>query len=319
MTNSPPLEISVIIPTVNRREVLRRVLEALAGQTYPRSQYEIIVVDDGSSDGTREMVDTLARERMPNLRYARQVPGKRGPAAANNLGIGAARGECILFLNDDVVADPRLIEEHMKLHRASGDIIVQGRVVNTASLEDLGRRHAGYSGGYTDLSFGYFTTWNCSIGKALLVRAGLFDEEFVELCWEDVELGYRLRALGVRQRRNRAALGYHFKPEFTLNGLGGVRRKSINMGKNAMIYYRKHPRLDVKISTQSFWLPMGVHSLLRLALRLIGRERAMAALRRLEQQGRKRLLSTLVGLAGYYWYLSGVKEARAAGANTRAA
>ncbi|MBI3998716.1 MAG: glycosyltransferase family 2 protein, partial [Armatimonadetes bacterium] len=124
-------DLSVVIPTLNRREVLKRVLDALAHQTYPADRYEVVVVDDGSTDGTQDVVEAAGRTGPPAVRYVRQTPGKRGPASANNLGIKAAQGEWILFLNDDVVADPHLVEEHVRFHRAYGDIIVQGRVVNT--------------------------------------------------------------------------------------------------------------------------------------------------------------------------------------------
>lgn len=307
-----PIDISIVIPTVNREQILKKVLQALLDQTYPKEKYEIIVVDDGSNDGTPQMIKSLIDlQKNPKtheiIRYLRQVEGKKGPAAANNLGIRNANGNYILFLNDDVIADARLIEEHIKYHEQYKDIIVQGRVINTSSLEDLGKKHAGYSGGYSDLSFGYFTTWNCSIKIDLLLKAGLFDEDFRNLCWEDVELGYRLRKFGVRQKYNRDAFGYHFRKEFDLKDLDWVKRKSVNMGLNAIMYYRKHPVLEVKISTQCFWLPLAFHSLLKLMIKFARKEKIMDKLSGFEKNSNKRLLGFFVGLAGYYWYLSGVK------------
>ena len=144
----------------------------------------------------------------------------------------------------------------------------------------------------------------------LLLKAGLFDEDFVDLCWEDVELGYRLRKLGVKQKYNKKAFGYHYKKDFDLNDLEWVKIKSINMGGNAMIYYRKHPKLDVKISTQSFWLPMGFRGLLSLIIKKIGREKIISYLKDLEKRKKYRLLGFMVGLAGYYWYLTGVEQSK---------
>ena len=67
-------------------------------------------------------------------------------------------------------------------------IMVQGRVITTSSIEDVTKTPKGYSGGYSNISFGYFTTWNLSIKKQYLLDGGLFDEDFRNLCWEDGNL-----------------------------------------------------------------------------------------------------------------------------------
>ncbi len=304
-------DISVVIPTVNREKILRRVIEGLIKQTYPADRFEVVIVDDNSTDGTQDTVKEL-RQIHNNIRYIKQLPGKKGPAAANNLGIKNAAGDFIFFINDDVIPDMHMLEEHMKYHNKYQNITVQGKVINTSSLDELGKRHDGYSGGYGKLSFGYFTTWNCSIGKELLIKAGMFDEDFINLCWEDVELGLRLRKLGIRQKYNGKAFGYHYRSEFSMKQLGRVREKSINMGKNAMIYYKKHPNLEVKISTQSFWLPYTLHGIIKFAIYIAGKERLVDWLNSLEKKGRKRLLGFFIDFSGWYWYITGVKAAKAA-------
>jgi len=304
-------DISVVIPTVNREKILRRVIEGLIKQTYPADRFEVVIVDDNSTDGTQDTVKEL-RQIHNNIRYIKQLPGKKGPAAANNLGIKNAAGDFIFFINDDVIPDMHMLEEHMKYHNKYQNITVQGKVINTSSLDELGKRHDGYSGGYGKLSFGYFTTWNCSIRKELLIKAGMFDEDFINLCWEDVELGLRLRKLGIRQKYNGKAFGYHYRSEFSMKQLGRVREKSINMGKNAMIYYKKHPNLEVKISTQSFWLPYTLHGIIKFAIYIAGKERLVDWLNSLEKKGRKRLLGFFIDLSGWYWYITGVKAAKAA-------
>jgi len=304
-------DISVVIPTVNREKILRRVIEGLIKQTYPADRFEVVIVDDNSTDGTQDTVKEL-RQIHNNIRYIKQLPGKKGPAAANNLGIKNAAGDFIFFINDDVIPDMHMLEEHMKYHNKYQNITVQGKVINTSNLDELDKRHDGYSGGYGKLSFGYFTTWNCSIGKELLIKAGMFDEDFINLCWEDVELGLRLRKLGIRQKYNGKAFGYHYRSEFSMKQLGRVREKSINMGKNAMIYYKKHPNLEVKISTQSFWLPYTLHGIIKFAIYIAGKERLVDWLNSLEKKGRKRLLGFFIDLSGWYWYITGVKATKAA-------
>ncbi len=302
---------SVVIPTLNRAKVLSRVLEALCQQTMQHNEYEIVVVDDGSTDGTKAGVEEVAKRESGRhtIKYVKQDPSKKGPASANNLGIRNASGRYILFMNDDVIADKELLREHARSHSLHSRVIVQGRVINTSSLDELGKKHNGYAGGYSDMSFGYFTTWNCSVEKALLEQAGMFDEDFRELCWEDVEFGYRLRRLGVKQIYNKAAFGYHFRHEFKVDNIGWVKHKSVNMGRNAVLYYRKHPTLDVKISTESFWLPMTMHSFMSFGVRMVGGPALTGLFKWLEKRGMARTLSFLVGLAGKYWYYSGVKDA----------
>lgn len=303
-------DISVVIPTYNRKDILLRTIKSLIDQTYPKDKYEIIIVDDGSTDGT----ENISRDFIT---YIKQAPSKKGPAAANNLGIKAAKGKYILLMNNDVIADKHLIEEHMRYHLdpCKGGFetrpnIVQGRVINTSSMEDLGKKHKGYSGGYSNFSFGYFTTWNCSLSREILLKAGLFDEDFRNLCWEDVELGFRLRIMGIKQKNNPAAFGYHFRHEFLMKDIGRVKDKSVKMGGNAVIYSKKHPVLEVKISTETFWLPMMMQSVFSLIIKLIGKDRIYGFMQTLERKKLYKLLAFFVGLAGKYWFWTGIKQAK---------
>jgi len=304
------MDISVIIPTFNRSQILFKTLEHLANQTYPKEKYEIVVVDDNSTENIQEVIEKV-KNSHPELQliYLKQDENKKGPAAANNLGIKSAKGKYILLMNNDVIADKHLIEEHIKTHlNSKGSIIAQGRVINTSSIEELGKKHKGYSGGYSNFSFGYFTTWNCSVEKETLLKAGLFDEDFRNLCWEDVELGFRLRKMGIKQKNNPKAFGYHFKHEFSLKDLDKIKEKSINMGKNAVLYYKKHKCLEVKISTENFFLPMFVHTIFSLLIRMVGKEKILYFFRFLEKTGKNKTLGFFVGLSGKYWFWSGVKE-----------
>jgi glycosyltransferase involved in cell wall biosynthesis len=103
------LSISVIVPTYNRRETLICSLETLFVQTVPASQVEIIVVVDGSTDGT---VETL-RHLRPECRFQVIEQENRGPAAARNAGARAAESELILFLDDDMRCDMELLRAHV--------------------------------------------------------------------------------------------------------------------------------------------------------------------------------------------------------------
>jgi len=106
--------VSVIIPTYNRKEILERTLRTYSDQTYPKDKFEVIVIDDGSTDGTEHVVKSLVGGSNYKLRYFRQ--DNKGPAAARNLGINEAAGEIVLITGDDCIPDPKLIEEHVRYH-----------------------------------------------------------------------------------------------------------------------------------------------------------------------------------------------------------
>src|SRR4051794_19573445 len=104
--------VSVVIPTHNRIERLKRVLVALECQNYALGDFEVIVVSDGSSDGTDEYLRTLT---TPLQLHAVAQPNQ-GVAVARNNGMRKATGDIILFVDDDVVPAPQLITEHVGIH-----------------------------------------------------------------------------------------------------------------------------------------------------------------------------------------------------------
>src|SRR4051812_32873595 len=118
----PVPRVSVVVPTFNRRESLQRLLVALAGQTHPVDDFEVVVVDDGSTDGTGELLQRL--EPPYALQALRQSNG--GPALARNRGVARARGELIVFLDDDVEPLPELVSEHVAAHGTASDLVVIG-------------------------------------------------------------------------------------------------------------------------------------------------------------------------------------------------
>jgi glycosyltransferase involved in cell wall biosynthesis len=205
--------ISVVIPTFNRRERLGRVLSALVGQTTPPSEFEVIVVDDGSADGTSEW---LSLQSFPfELRCLRQQ--NAGPARARNKGIEAARGEKVLFLDDDVVPCPELMAEHLRVHEAEGrSVVVLGTLSSLPHYAQpwvaweqvqVEKQYVAMERGDYAPSFRQFWTGNASVARAELMQAGLFDVTLKR--GEDVELGRRMAAQGVGYVFNARARGLH--------------------------------------------------------------------------------------------------------------
>ncbi len=235
------MEISVIVPTFNNRDVLRRTIEALQQQTLPQDAYEIVVADDGSTDGTAEMVQAV-RGRAP-IRYVSQRNG--GRAAARNLGVRAARGRILVFVDSDLWAAPTLLAAHHRHYppgtRRRG---VQGRsVTHPASRVTPFMRVKETTPDLTfrrrrNLSPFHVTTRNCSFLREDVEEAGGFDEEFGGYGWEDIELAIRMRRRGVVFEYEPEALGYHYHVET----LEGVREKLRQAGRGAVYFWRKHGR-----------------------------------------------------------------------------
>ncbi|HEY65973.1 MAG TPA: glycosyltransferase [Caldilineae bacterium] len=174
------MRISVIIPTYNRKDLLRRCLAAATSQDYPN--YEVIVVDDGSTDGTEEMV----RREFPQVRYLRQETN-RGPAAARNRGIREATGEIIAFTDDDCVPPPNWLSRHLQ-HYTDPDIGAVGgpQVPPSPNLYDkleIAHYPEEYAGPIQRIE--RLTGWeglaasNMSVRQEVFERVGKFDEAFL--------------------------------------------------------------------------------------------------------------------------------------------
>ncbi len=110
------LKISVVIPTYNRLDTLRYVIPALAAQDLRADEFEVIVADSNSNDGTAEYLAEYAK-KSPNIRH---VPGPyTGRAGARNAGIAAARAPIVLFTDADIIASPDLLTENSPLFAPS--------------------------------------------------------------------------------------------------------------------------------------------------------------------------------------------------------
>jgi GT2 family glycosyltransferase len=208
--------LSVVIPTYNRRHSLQRVLEALDRQTLAPEAFEVVVVCDGPSDSTADYL--AAAHFRYRLRWF--VQANQGPAAARNRGVTEARGELIVFLDDDVVPDPTLLAAHVHAHARHGDqTIVIGPMVlpqdwtlapwSRWSQERLAEQYSAMARGDWAPTARQFYTGNTSLGRAHLTASGGFDPRFRRA--EDVELGYRLAERGLRFVFCPEAVGYHYE------------------------------------------------------------------------------------------------------------
>jgi glycosyltransferase involved in cell wall biosynthesis len=240
--------ISVIIPTFNKRETLRKVLLALGQQPADSPSFEIVVVDDGSQDHTRDMVKEIQASLLVPLIYEWQ--GNRGVSASRNRAIGMARGEISLLLGDDVIAPPGLLKQHAAVHQRHGPdrIVAIGPVSWPQDLEVTPFMHWLDHGGpqfcYDDIrgremvDFRYFYTCNASLSTDLLRRHPF--RENIRYGFEDMELGLRLQDDGFRFVFNPDALGYHDHPR----DLKQFSRRQYLAGQSLWVAHRENPKME---------------------------------------------------------------------------
>jgi len=239
------IDASIIVVSHNRKAILEQCLKCLAAQQYPSDRFEIILVDDGSTDGTAAMTDTIA---FPCAFRCLTLDERRGPGPARNAGIAVGRGEIIIFIDSDVFVAPWFLHEHVATHRAHQRAIVDGPVINIS--EEAHLEHPPFNAPSIRLlaTLGFFgepfITANTSVSRVDLLAVGGFDEAFgTRYGWEDVELGLRLRLAGLTVVRNRRAYGLHYKAgKPTLAERARQRRE---LAVNAVIYYRKNPTRQV--------------------------------------------------------------------------
>jgi GT2 family glycosyltransferase len=242
----PPADdtrVSVIVPTHQRCAALRRLLVSLTAQTVPAASFEVIVSVDGSTDGTVEM---LAGYEAPFA--LRTVAGpQRGPAGARNAGADEARGEILIFLDDDMQVVPELVERHASHHPPGSRLCVLGAApieVNRASPRAARYAQAKFDDhlerladpAHLELPQSFYSG-NTSIRGEVLREVGGFDESFSRYGNEDVELSLRLRAAGVGLRYDPHALA---RQEYGKD-LAGLLRDSVAIGSTETVLARKHP------------------------------------------------------------------------------
>ena len=198
--------ISIVVATRDREDLLNKALGALVAQNLDRDAFEVVVIDDGSTDGTHEAVDRFTG--LLAIRYARQEPS--GIASARNHGLLLSRGEIVIFLDDDDVADTSLLTAHLEAHRRFPDpnVAILGYTDLAVDVANsfLMRHITGVAGhqlfSYESmadqgiLEFTEFWGGRVSLKRTWLMQHEIFDPQFDFGC-EDIELGYRLARHGL--------------------------------------------------------------------------------------------------------------------------
>lgn len=215
--------ISVIVPLYNRMDIFPKTLGALFSQNIPRSQYEVIVVDDASIDFAEQYIASVA-SNYPTLTYIRHDNNK-GLSAARNSGIERVNGGVIIFLDADMVVDENFLSLHMSAHARSHDedlavvsnVIYPDECIGNSNFArfiqslELGSRSISErkSINYDDLPSRCFAGGASSVRSDIVKKIGGFDTKFKMYGGEDEEFGWRLKRAGTRITVCEEAIAYH--------------------------------------------------------------------------------------------------------------
>ncbi len=239
---------SVVIPTYNRLEDLRRVVAAVQAEVRRSGAgVEIVVVDDGSSDGTWEWLSA----RAPESAVAALRQPNSGPASARNRGVETATGEIVLFLGDDTVPQSGWLAAHLEEHRlfgSRGPMATLGYTSFPHETDGPFQRFINENGaqfGYSLIDdpravpFNFFYTSNISMPKSLLENLGGFREDFPAAAWEDIEFSYRAvgEGLSLRYQPRARTVHHHCIQPRTFC------RRQRTSGLSAAIFAGLHPEL----------------------------------------------------------------------------
>jgi len=241
------MKLSVIIPTHNRADILELCLNKITQQQ--GVDFEVIVVDDGSEDHTEKVVKSFK-----NVIYIRQKASHQG--VARNNGAKKATGDVLVFIGDDILAEPGFLMRHADVHTLNEgeEVVVLGYTTWDPFLEITSYMQflesSGWQFAYHLLKPGFsdhpepykfFYTSNISLKKSLFDQEK-FNTKFTEYGWEDIELGYRLWAkheMRLFYEPNAMALHHHLVPDSALE------RRMQTVGRGAVLFEKIQPQVQV--------------------------------------------------------------------------
>lgn len=242
--------VSVIVPTFNKATQLEKTLEVLLNQDLSDNSYEVLVVDNSSTDNTLALLEEMSY-RYENLRYVSET--KKGPAAARNRGIIESRGDLLIFIDDDM----RVTRDHIRMHMEFHEKMVQPLCVvgrwkddtrcDSKILSMYSKTHLPIIPSENEvvdqglsLASGNFSTYRSTLELVKEEQDGVtqyYDERL--LVFEDGDLGYRLELAGVR---------FYYAKELCVAHCHAYSKKQIIHRVSSAGYYQylfdlKHPNI----------------------------------------------------------------------------
>ncbi len=270
--------VSVVIPTYNAKHLLKKTLDSLCNQSLDKNYYEVIVVDDGSADGTSELVQQYIN--VLNMKYHFQDDLGFRVAKARNEGVRLARFETILLFDSGMIASNNLLSMHMQRHETYHDLVVLGlsygvsefttenseKLIESVNAEQMDTVFANLvlHPELYDCRFEYlssinfnldlmntpwviFWTGHVSFKKISFDFVEGFDEWFQSWGGEDVELGIRLHQKGCKFALLHSMESIHYPHHKDPN------EKKLNAQNNIRYICDKHKSADVQLLKHHDW------------------------------------------------------------------
>lgn len=264
------IEVSVVVPTRNKAPVLQNTLAALQEQTLSADAYEVIVVDNGSTDATSQVLQPFLTQ-LPHWRYIYEP--NLGRSRARNTGIAAAQGGLVLLLDDDIRVASDHLERRIEIHKQNPKAVVIGYIIDESPIrpaflrryflekQTMGSASVGkgtYKLDYTQTRSGNLSVERLGLeGIAETQKDGrrvYLDEELPRR--EDTYLGYRLHATGHRFIFARDVVCTHYHPR----GWSNIRRAALESGSSLYWLQQKVPEIErrEKALIRSRWANYGL-------------------------------------------------------------
>lgn len=236
--------ISIIIPAYNSEKTIGRTIESLLKQSYPKKDYEILVVDDDSTDNTREVVRKFKKVRLIEQKHS-------GPATARNFGAKNSKGDILLFTDSDCVLDKNWIKEMVKPFTKTEIVGVSG-TYRTLNKDNLMARFIGYEiekrheRMKKQKFIDFIGTFSAGYRKKIFLKLGGFDTRFRTSSGEDPELSFRIEKTGLKMIFQPKAIVFHPHPNTLWKYLKQKYQRAV--WRN-LIYWGKH---EEKIFNDSY-------------------------------------------------------------------
>lgn len=235
--------VSVIIPAYNAQKTIKDCLSALSSQIFSGDEYEIIVVDDGSTDNTPEII----KKEFPKVRLISRK--NAGPAVARNHGAKEAKGEIILFTDSDCCPRENWLEEMLKPFKANPEIIGVKGVYMTKQREITARFvQLEYEDKYDlmakDEYIDFIDTYSAGFKREVFLSMNGYDENFPVACSEDAEFSFRLSNKGYKMIFIPGAIVSHIHPDRFI----AYAKKKFKFAYWRMLAVKKNPNKLIKDS-----------------------------------------------------------------------
>ncbi len=247
--------ISVVFGTFQQVDILKKVLAEFECQTLAPDEFEVVVVDSSSSDGTQEFLNSY----RPAYCFLPIIQKNLGKASARNRAIQEAKGDIILITDADMIPHPDLVKTHLEAHQKSKNrSCYEGVTLNMTALHwppETKKLYPYIQRTYSEgarLGWYYFLTGNVSLPKSLFQDLEGFDPDFTGYGWEDLELGYRLSQKKYPLYYLKPAINYHYHVVTQEEEISRCKKK----GESAKILLSKHPELKLFLGLNplSIWI-----------------------------------------------------------------